>query len=94
MNNKKNSKITRPVFLNKNDRCFVSEEAYEFYDSDMEINERKKAEYGISSTVCDDGTPFDEGPSGGANSPFTVVNSENQSVINEVPKNPQFYPDK
>ena len=74
----------------------VCEDEYECSENTMEINrlsESKKAEYGISTTECEDGTPFDLGPSGGAISPFTEVNAENQGVISEVPRKPSFRPE-
>lgn len=80
----------------KDEIGLVCEELYEICENTMhtvKTKEIKKAEYGISSTVCDDGTPFDCGPSGGANSPYTEVNAENQGVISEVPINPEFYPE-
>ena len=52
----------------------------------------KKSEYGISSSKCDNGTPFDFGPSGGAIAPNTEVNAENQGVNSEVPRKPEFTP--
>ena len=73
----------------------VCEDSYEVCENTMHISrvsEAKKAEYGISSTECDDGTPFDCGPSGGAISPFTEVNAENQGVISEVPRELEFIP--
>jgi hypothetical protein len=74
----------------------VCEDEYESSENTIEFNrlsENKKAEYGISTTKCEDGTPFDLGPSGGAISPFTEVNAENQGVISEVPRKPDFCPD-
>ncbi len=73
----------------------VCEDSYEVCQNTMQLSrksESKKAEYGISSTECDDGTPFDCGPSGGAISPFTEVNAENQGVISEVPREIEFRP--
>lgn len=73
----------------------VCEDSNEVCENTMEISrksESKKAEYGISSTVCDDGTPFDCGPSGGAISPYTEVNADHQGVISEVPREPEFRP--
>ncbi|MBQ8545767.1 MAG: hypothetical protein IJ437_02375 [Clostridia bacterium] len=74
----------------------VCEDSYEVCENTMQISrisEAKKAEYGISSTKCDDGTPFDCGPSGGAISPYTEVNADHQGIISEVPRKPEFYPD-
>ena len=75
---------------------YVCEDPYEICENTMEtsrLSEGEKAEYGISSAFCDDGTPFDCGPSGGAISPNTEVNSENQGVISEVPKKHHFTPE-
>ena len=74
----------------------VFDDLYEVCGNTMHITKTKeirKAEYGISSTVCEDGTPFDCGPSGGSNSPYTEVNAENQGVISEVPIKPEFFPE-
>jgi hypothetical protein len=93
---RKKNKLSRPLFYNKREECFVSEDDFEVCENTMEtsrVSESGKAEYGISSTVCDDGTPFDCGPSGGAISPFTEVNAENQGVISEVPRKPNFRPE-
>lgn len=76
---------------------YVCEDPYEICENTMEtsrLSKGKKAEYGISSAFCDDGTPFDLGPSGGANSPNTEVNAENQGVSSEVPRKPNFMPDE
>ena len=90
--NDKNKKIPK---LNKDAFWLVCEDSNEICENTMEISrksEAKKAEYGISSTECDDGTPFDCGPSGGAISPFTEVNADHQGVISEVPREPEFRP--
>ncbi len=74
---------------------FVCEDTYEICENTMQISrtsESEHAEYGISSAFCDDGTPFDCGPSGGAISPFTEVNAEGQGVNSEVPRKPRFTP--
>lgn len=89
--NEKNKKTRKP----KDMMWLVSENQYEVCENTMHISrksESQKAEYGISSTECDDGTPFDCGPSGGAISPFTEVNAENQGVISEVPRELEFRP--
>ena len=97
---KESKKNDRPVLLpddNGEILGLVCEDSYEFCENTMHLSrksESEKAEYGISSTVCDDGTPFDCGPSGGAISPFTEVNAENQGVISEVPRKPEFYPNE
>lgn len=93
--NEGKNKIIRPLYFNKSEECFTCEDSYEVCENTMQISrksEAKKAEYGISSTECDDGTPFDCGPSGGAISPFTEVNAENQGVNSEVPRKPSFRP--
>ena len=73
----------------------VCEDSYEVCENTMQISrksEAEKAEYGISSTQCDNGTPFDCGPSGGAISPYTEVNADSQGVVSEVPRKPEFSP--
>ena len=98
MNNKK-IEMDRPLVVEpdkKEENVLVYEDLYEICENTMEmsrVSERKKAEYGFSSSVCDDGTPFDCGPSGGAISPFTEVNAESQGVATEVPRKPEFYPE-
>lgn len=75
----------------------VCEDSYEVCENTMQISRKSeavKAEYGISSTQCDNGTPFDCGPSGGAISPYTEVNADSQGVVSEVPRKPEFSPDK
>ena len=92
----KNDNAKRPVY-DENELGLVFEDGYEFSENTMEFSEKhkhKKAEYGFSSAYCDDGTPFDYGPSGGSISPYTEVNSENQGVISEVPRKPPFIPEK
>ena len=94
---KENEKNQRPVILPDDDDMlgFVCEDLYEVCEDTMQTNkasEGQGAEYGISSAFCDDGTPFDCGPSGGAISPFTEVNAENQGVNSEVPRKPRFIP--
>ena len=96
--------MDRKVFKEKEPKAdhaeeygLVCEDEYELSENTMEINrlsKTKKAEYGISTTECEDGTPFDLGPSGGAISPFTEVNAENQGVISEVLRKPKYIPNK
>ena len=74
---------------------FVSEDFNLICENTMGINrftKQHKAEWGISSTECEDGTKFDLGPSGGAGSFNTEVNAENQGIISEVPIAPEFRP--
>lgn len=90
-------KEKEPMADNAEEYGLVCEDEYELSENTMEINrlsKTKKAEYGISTTECEDGTPFDLGPSGGAISPFTEVNAENQGVISEVPRKPKYIPNK
>ena len=96
----KNEKKGRPLNIvegSEDDMLgYVCEDSYEICENTMEISrvsESEKAEYGFSSAFCDDGTPFDCGPSGGAISPFTEVNAENQGVNSEVPRKPHFTPE-
>ena len=96
----KNEKKVRPLNIvegSEDDMLgYVCEDSYEICENTMEISrvsENGKAEYGFSSAFCDDGTPFDCGPSGGAISPFTEVNAENQGVNSEVPRKPHFTPE-
>ncbi|MBO5379909.1 MAG: hypothetical protein J6A90_06260 [Clostridia bacterium] len=96
----KNEKKGRPLNIvegSEDDMLgYVCEDSYEICENTMEISrvsENEKAEYGFSSAFCDDGTPFDCGPSGGAISPFTEVNAENQGVNSEVPRKPHFTPE-
>ena len=96
--NMKKIEIERPLVVETDEKedGLVCEDLYEICENTMYLSRISKsngAEYGISSSVCDDGTPFDCGPSGGANSPFTEVNAENQGVITEVPRKPEFYPE-
>ena len=89
---KRNKKIPK---IDNRTLGLVCEDEYECSENTMEINrlsEEEKAIYGISSTKCKDGTPFDLGPSGGAISPFTEVNADHQGVISEVPRKPEFRP--
>ena len=95
----KNEKKGRPLNIiegSEDDMLgYVCEDSYEICENTMEISrvsENEKAEYGFSSAFCDDGTPFDCGLSGGAISPFTEVNAENQGVNSEVPRKPHFRP--
>ena len=84
----------RPI-CEGNELGLVYEDGYELSENTIEFSEKqdqKKAEYGFSSAYCDDGTPFDHGPSGGSISPFTEVNAENQGIISEVPRKPHFIP--
>ena len=94
---KKNRPLKNIVNTTEDDILgYVSDDFYETCENTMEtsrVSKSEKAEYGISSAFCDDGTPFDCGPSGGAISPFTEVNAENQGVISEVPRKPNFRPD-
>ncbi len=95
---KENKKNQRPVILpdsNGEILGLVCEDSYEICENTMQLSrtsESERAEYGISSAQCDDGTPFDCGPSGGAISPYTEVNAENQGVISEVPREQTFRP--
>ncbi len=96
----KNEKKGRPLNIvegSEDDMLgYVCEDSYEICENTMEISrvsENEKAEYGFSNAFCDDGTPFDCGPSGGAISPFTEVNAENQGVNSEVPRKPHFTPE-
>lgn len=93
---KDNKPLKNTVTINEKDASgYVCEDPYEVCENTMEISrlsEGEKAEYGISSAFCDDGTPFDCGPSGGAISPFTEVNAENQGVNSEVPMKVHFKP--
>ena len=82
---------------NKETFNFVSEDLNSICENTMEFNKftkRQRAEYGISTTECENGIPFDVGPSGGAASPNTEVNAENQGVISEIPKKPNYTPGK
>ncbi len=73
----------------------VNEDPDEICQNTMQfskMSDLQKSEFGMSTTRCNDGTPFDCGPSGGAISPYTEVNAENQGVISEVPREPTFRP--
>ena len=90
----KKDNAKRPIYEG-NELGLVYEDGYELSGNTIEFSEKheqKKAEYGFSSAFCDDGTPFDHGPSGGSISPFTEVNAENQGIISEVPRKPHFIP--
>ncbi|MBQ2810489.1 MAG: hypothetical protein IJF11_06310 [Clostridia bacterium] len=101
MNNRKTKREIREALGLPNDNGkiigLVSEDPYELCENTMTSNykmslergelERKRAsERGFSSSVCQDGTPFDYGASGGATSPNTEVNADHQGVISEVPR--------
>ena len=72
---------------NEKSKVFVSEDEYENCENTMEIEEFN-LEYDENITL------FDFGASGGAASPNTEVNAENQGIRSEIPKKPNFIPGK
>ena len=82
------TKNTREIPVkNEKNKVFVSEDEYENCVNTMEIDEAN-LENGENITH------YDFGASGGAASPNTEVNAENQGVTSEIPKKPNFTPGK
>ena len=73
-------------FDDKKSKIFVSEDEYVNCENTMEIDE--------INLIGGNKALFDFGASGGAISPNTEVNSENQGVTSEIPKKPDFTPGK